>query len=69
MVLNKLTVQRRVNCRVGSLERSLVEYLQAKGVNCRVGSLEKVTATDAQVQTINCRVGSLEIAHTFQSSF
>ena len=50
-----------VNCRVGSLEKTVYYPVRIRGVNCRVGSLENHLERTAHAFTVNCRVGSLEM--------
>ena len=49
-----------VNCRVGSLEKTVLPYDSKPQVNCRVGSLEKDEPLYRSELDVNCRVGSLE---------
>ena len=52
---------RRVNCRVGSLEKVFSFFVENVDVNCRVGSLEIKSVQTVSGESVNCRVGSLEI--------
>ena len=52
-----------VNCRIGSLEKFPVEFINRANVNCRIGSLENIQFFDLYMNPVNCRIGSLE-THT-----
>ena len=54
------TKQDNVHCRIGSLEKVLLERKQTTRVHCRIGSLETQNLKSRHQALVHCRIGSLE---------
>ena len=51
----------RDHCRIGSLEKYLVQSMTERFDHCRIGSLEMSQNPFNQFRSDHCRIGSLEI--------
>ena len=60
MRLSSDTHQKKVHCRIGSLETMKQDPQKFLRVHCRIGSLENIKAQAVMDDRVHCRIGSLE---------
>ena len=49
-----------VDCRIGSLEKKILQDVENSKVDCRIGSLEMLCHSPNILTLVDCRIGSLE---------